>query len=277
MKIALVTGANSGFGLHTSLELLKMGFVVYAAMRDINKKDNLVDEAKKLNLLDNLHVHKVDVTKIDDIEKVKEKIHQEHGQLSVLINNAGYCQGGFLSDLSFEEWNNQFQTNVHGAFLVTKTMLSLLENEKDSKVINISSVSAIIGLPGMSAYSSSKFALEGLSESLRIELLSKNIYVSLVEPASYKTKIWEKGLGKISETTNERNSYQENVVTHARSAEKNGGNPIDVAKLILKICKTNKPKLRYQIGKGAKTLYIIKKLVPWCLIEKIIQTKLNRG
>src|SRR5690606_28428000 len=121
---------------------------------------------------------------------------------------------------------------------------------------------------------SSKFALEGMSESLRIELLPHNIYVSLVEPGSYQTKIWEKGLAGIDPTDMEEDALKKSVFQYARKAANAGANPQEVADLVARICRQKKPKLRYPIGKGAKALYFAKKLVPWSLIERVVMKQL---
>ncbi|SDY29153.1 NADP-dependent 3-hydroxy acid dehydrogenase YdfG [Evansella caseinilytica] len=270
MDVAIVTGANSGIGMLTTLELLKAGYTVVATMRNLENQEELVEHASRLELTDRLDVRKLDVTVLKDIEAVKDGVEKKYGKLTVLINNAGYCQGGFLSDLTTEEWRQQQDVNVHGPFQMTKIFLPLLERAAPANIINISSVSGLFGFPGMSPYCSSKFALEGLSESLRLELLPQRIFVSLVEPAAYNTKIWEKGLEKIESTQLEGAPIKQAVVSYAQQASAASSDPLEVARLIVKICRMKAPGFRYPIGKGARLLFHAKRWLPWRLLEKIV-------
>ena len=272
MKIALITGANSGIGFYTSIELLKAGFVVVATMRDISKQAALVKEVELLGLKKALYIQQMDITKKEEIINVKNMIEEKFGSLDILINNAGYCQGGLLAEITYDEWEAQQKTNLLGTLQVTKVFLPLLEKKTPSQIINLSSVSGFFGFPGMSAYTSSKFAIEGLSESLRLELLPKQIFVTLIEPASYKTKIWEKGLANI---TDQGDDFKQNLFKYAKASANNGSDPIEVALLVVKICQTNKPKFRYPIGKGARTLAFLKRVLPWSIIEKIVLNRLR--
>lgn len=274
MKIALVTGANGGFGLLTCIELIQSGFHVVATMRNIENRKDLAAQVEQLGLSERLTVLQMDVTKIAEIEKAKGIVGEKFGKLDILINNAGFCQGGFIEDLTLEEWDNQYGTNVTGTFSVIKIFLHLLEAAGHAHIINISSVSGYFGFPGMSPYCSSKFALEGMSESLRLELLPRNIHVSLVEPASYQTKIWEKGLENIKIKESDY-SYKKQVYRYAKNAEEHGSDPREVAELIVKICKKDKPRFRYPIGRGAKSLWLFKRVLPWKVIEFVVMKKLK--
>lgn len=274
MKIALITGANSGFGKLSTVELLQTGFHVVACMRDTANQTSLVEEAEKQGCLQQLTILEIDITSEKTIVAAKEHVENTFGKLDVLVNNAGFCAGGFLEDMSFEAWEMQQNTNINGTFRMTKRFISLLEKAENAKIINISSVSGYFGFPGMSAYCTSKFALEGMSESLRLELLPKNIYVSLVEPASYQTKIWDKGLAGI-EVTTEDEPYKQKIFKYATMSAKGGSNPIEVAKLIRTIAISKKPKFRYPVGKGAKGLSRLKRLLPWRFIEWVVLKKLK--
>ncbi len=276
MKIALVTGSNSGIGLLTSLELMKAGYTVIATMRNISNKHELVEKTEQLELTLLLDIQQMDVTNQTEIAAVQNYIEETYGELHVLVNNAGYCQGGFLNELTTAEWEAQQKTNVIGVFLVTKSFLPLLEKPQQSHIINVSSVSGIFGFPGMTPYCSSKFALEGFSESLRLELLAKKVFVSLVQPASYQTKIWNKGLAKIANSSLDKDLMKLTIVNYAKQAAKNAADPSEVARLIVKICQDQKPNFRYPIGKGAKTLSLAKRILPWSWIEKIVLYKLGK-
>lgn len=274
MKTAIVTGANSGFGLLTCIELVQAGFNVIATMRNLDNKHDLVKRLEQLNFLDRAVFFQMDVTKPSEVAHVKEKIEEKFQCIHVLVNNAGYCQGGFFEDLTLEEWELQQKTNVSGTFSVTKAFLPLLERAGHAHIINVSSVSGMVGFPGMGAYCSSKFAIEGFSESLRLELLSKNIYVSLVQPASYKTKIWEKSLNDVN-AQNFDEPLKKHIYQYAENAAKNSGDPKEVAKLIVKISQSKAPGFRYPVGKGAKMIHFLKGIIPWRFIEKVILWKLK--
>ncbi|WP_036687795.1 SDR family oxidoreductase [Paucisalibacillus globulus] len=276
MRVALVTGANGGIGKLISLELIRAGFLVIAAMRNTAKQDELVGIVKNLGLEANLEIVQMDVTKEEEIGEIKGWIQSRFGQLDVLVNNAGYSQGGFIEDLTMEDWESQYGTNVFGVIQITKSLLPLLKKSHKGQIINISSVSGYFGFPGMGPYCSSKFAVEGFSESLRLELLSEHIFVSLIEPASFKTGIWEKGL-EIGEIIMEEEILKRNAFDFAKQASKNAGNPFEVANLVRKICHEKKPKFRYRVGKGANSLWFIKKLVPWSIIERIVLKRLNKS
>lgn len=273
MKHVLITGSNSGFGLETALLLANRGYYVIATMRDIEKKEEILKRAEKDNIPTSHFLFlTMDVTDVTSIQLAKEIIDKENIIIDILINNAGYCQGGFIDELEVEDYEKQFQTNVLGMISVTQTFLSHLKESKNGKIINVSSVSGIIGLPGMTPYCTSKFAVEGFSESLRLELLPHRISVSIIQPTSYKTKIWEKGLENIKE--DQTNHFKQKLYQEATKSAKHGSEPKEIAHLIAKICLKTNPKLRYPVGKGAKSLSMIKKLFPWTWIERGAKWKL---
>ncbi|WP_413377365.1 SDR family oxidoreductase [Alkalihalobacillus sp. 1P02AB] len=277
MKLALVTGANSGFGFLITIELLKQGYTVVATMRKLENRLELVEQAHQLRIEEHLHIKKMDVTNPEEVKKVAEELTATFGQLDILINNAGYCQAGFFNDLELDEWQEQFNVNVTGAFLVTKELLPLLKKSAPAKIINISSVSGFIAFPGLSAYCASKYALEGFSESLRIELLSEQIYVSLIAPGSYQTRIWEKSLKDAEKYNLEQSPFKAKVINQAKEASANAGDPNEVVQLVMKVSQKKKPKLRYPVGKGIGLLYYLKRLLPYALMEKLILLKVKAG
>lgn len=275
MKKVLITGTNSGFGMLSVLELAKSGYFVIATVRDINKSNELLDLASQMNVHQNIEIYLLDLEFSEQIYVLKEKIVENHGSIDVLINNAGYCLGGLTEEVPICAWRNQFEVNYFGTLQMIQQFLPLLKKNKGSRIINISSVSGLLGLPGFGPYASSKFAIEGLSESLRLELLSENVYVSLVEPAAYKTKIWEKGLEDFKKNADSSHILKSKLLKEATNSYENGSDPIEVANLIVKICHTDKPKFRYPIGNGARFLYIAKRISPWSLVEWFARRKLK--
>jgi len=273
----LITGTSSGFGFLTTLTLAKKGYHVIATMRDIKKKTSLLEEAKKNGVFDSIDIVSLDVTDEKQIQKVVEYVSTTYGSLDILINNAGYCTGGITETIPLSSFKEQFDTNFFGVIAVTKAFLPFMRKQRKGKIINIGSVSGSFGFPAMAPYVSSKFALRGYSESLRLELLPFNIFVSLVEPGSYQTNIWEKGLENVQLSV--ESDYQHlvnNVFKEATNAKENGNNPLEVAEKLAFICSVKKPAFYYAIGKETKRLVGLKKWIPWSLLEKIITYKLTR-
>ncbi len=275
MKHAIVTGTSSGFGEMMAIELAKSGYQVTATMRDMKKKNRLLELSASEGLLENIAIVPLDVTLQDSIEEFKRYL-QSLSSVDLLVNNAGFAQGGFCEELTVDEYRQQFETNFFGTVAVTQTVLPAMRKQRSGKIINMSSISGRFGFPGLSAYVASKHALEGFSESLRLELKPFGIDVILVEPGSYKTNIW-KNVEKVS--VHKSSPYEpamESIMNQLKSAEASHGNPQDVARLVACIASERNPQLRYPIGKGVKNTLLFKSILPWKTIEKIVMNKLKK-
>ncbi|NRD79686.1 SDR family oxidoreductase [Bacillus sp. BRMEA1] len=274
-KTAIITGSSSGFGLLCAVELALAGFTVIATMRDVTKATELLNLTKEKQLQEFIHVRQLDVTSSESIDTFNQYL-TEFSNIAVLINNAGFALGGFSEELGIEDYKYQFETNFFGVIAVTNAVLPFMRANKHGRIINISSISGKIGFPGLSAYTASKHALEGYSESLRLELKPFGIDVSLIEPGSYQTNIW-KTIDKIDKDPESPYVRYLNVILQEIESDKrNFGNPAEVAKLAAKIAsQPSSPKLRYPIGKGVKTNLILKNAMPWKLLEKFIMTKMK--
>ncbi|ARO18498.1 short-chain dehydrogenase [Bacillus anthracis] len=271
-KVAIITGSSSGFGLLTTLELAKKDYLVIATMRNLEKQANLLSQATQLNLLHNITVQQLDVTDQNSIHNFQLFL-KEINRVDLLINNAGYANGGFVEEIPVEEYRKQFETNLFGAISITQLVLPYMRVQKNGKIINISSISGQVGFPGLSPYVSSKYALEGWSESLRLEVKPFGIDVALVEPGSYNTNIWEVGkqlATNQSDTTSPYKEYMDKIQKHINSGSDTFGNPIDVAKKIVDIAEAKRTTLRYPIGKGVKFMILAKKILPWRLWEYLV-------
>ncbi|WP_020063129.1 oxidoreductase [Bacillus sp. 123MFChir2] len=264
-KIAIITGSSSGFGLLTSLEFAKKGYLIIATMRNIKKQTKLLEKAASLHLERNIIIHQLDVTSQKSIENFTSFINNL-GRVDILINNAGYASGGFVEEIPIEEYRNQFETNVFGAIAVTQAVLPVMRKQKYGKIINVSSISGKMGFPGLSPYVASKYAIEGWSESLRLEVKPFGIDVSLIEPGSYNTNIWEIGQ-KLAESTSESESpykeYMKKIEQHIHNGSESFGDPQDVAEKIVSIAESQHPTLRYPVGKGVKLMILLKNVLPW--------------
>lgn len=274
-KNAVVTGSSSGFGLLSVIELALKGFTVIATMRDLNKAAALWEVAKAKHVEEKIHVYALEVTSSEAINQLKNLL-TELPSVDVLVNNAGFALGGFSEELSIEDYRRQFETNFFGVIAVTQTVLPFMRSKGQGRIINISSISGQIGFPGLSAYVSSKHALEGYSESLRLELKPLGIDVTLVEPGSYQTNIW----ASVDQTECKENSpylsYMKSLLKEIETGKVDHGNPVEVAKLVAQIAsQPTSPNLRYPIGKGVKRNLLLKHFLRWEWIESAILKKLR--
>ena len=271
-KVAIVTGSNSGFGLLTALELAKSGFRVIATMRDTAKKTDLLKSVSSLQVEELIHIQELDVTSALSLESFKEFL-TSLDRIDVLVNNAGFAQGGFLEEVRMEEFRQQFETNVFGVIGVSQLILPYMRRQGSGKIINIGSISGRIGFPGLSPYVSSKHALAGLSESLRLEVKPFGIDVHLIEAGSYQTSIWSTGK-KITERSLQSESpylaQMKKLNAHFLEAGAKHGDPRDVSNLVVRIATGRNRRFRYAIGKGTGVTILIKSLLPWKIIERII-------
>ncbi len=264
-KTILITGASSGIGETTAKHFDQLGFKVYAGVR--NDKDASRIEKNSRNITAVI----LDVTQKKHIHQTKALLELElegHG-LDALVNNAGIALAGPLESLSLDDLQKQFDINIMGAISMIQAFLPQLRNAKGN-IINISSTSAMVALPFGSAYAASKFALEGLSDALRIELKQFGISVSLIVPGSVKTAIWDKHdanlsdfLDKMSNDTNKH--YGKNILTQQaliKRVSSKGIHPDVVAKTIEKAIKSQKPKARYLVGPSARVQWFMKTILP---------------
>jgi NAD(P)-dependent dehydrogenase (short-subunit alcohol dehydrogenase family) len=166
-KVAVVTGSSSGIGYETALLLARNGFYTYATMLNLNKSNEIIENAKKDSLL--LRVSELDVTSDEAVSKSIRKIYEEGGRIDVLVNNAGYALLGAVEDSSIEELRAQFGTNFFGAVRVIKAILPIMRRQKSGSIVNVTSMGGRVTIPLDPAYHATKFALEGLTESMRYE------------------------------------------------------------------------------------------------------------
>ncbi|ASS91233.1 oxidoreductase [Aeribacillus pallidus] len=273
--VAFVTGASSGFGLLTSVALAGEGYRVLASMRDLNKRGRLEAAAKEAGVTDRIEIIQLDVNDFSSAETVIQNVIEEYGQIDLLVNNAGYAAGGFTEELAVEEWRRQFETNFFGLVAVTKAVLPSMRARRSGKVVNISSISGRIGFPSMGPYVASKFAVEGFSESLRLEMLPYGVHVVLIEPGSYKTEIWSKGLDAVS--VNPDSPYvkeMEKILKYVNHVADTAPAPDEVIQQIVHVAKSPYPKLRYPVGKGVKLGMVLKNILPWKWWERMVMKRL---
>ena len=279
-KIAVITGASSGFGLLTSVELAKAGFRVVASMRDLGRREKLDQAAAAAGVAGSIDVRALDVCTFEMIPAFIEAVVRDYGRIDVLVNNAGFVVAGFAEDIQLDELRLQFETNFFGAVAMTKAVLPTLRQQRSGHIIQVSSIVGLHGSITVSSYSASKHALEGWSESLRMELNSLGIKVVLVEPGAFATDIWTRG-ARMGQQASQQTSPNLQRSLRVRSAFEKlpKADPIAVARLIVKIAGDPNPKLRYLIGRDAKIQLAMKRILPWKTWEKMIANflKVDQG
>lgn len=270
-KIALITGSSSGFGLLTSVELAKAGFRVVATMRDPTRRDRLDQAAAAAGVAGQLDIRALDVTNFDALPTFVDAVVRDHGRLDVLVNNAGFAVAGFAEDIKLEELRRQFETNFFGAVAMTKAVLPTMRRQHSGHIIMVSSIGGLLGSVSVSSYSASKHALEGWSESLRLEVNALGIKVVLVEPGAYLTDIWTRGAVMGEKATQETSPNIQRILRmRDRIQALPKRDPIEVARLITSIAQDPNPKLRYLVGRDAKIQLAMKRILPWKRFEKVI-------
>lgn len=249
-KVAIVTGSSSGIGYATSLLLARNRFHTYATMRNIEKSADIQEIANKERLP--LQVMQLDVNNDASIRNSIEKVGSENERIDVLVNNAGYGLVGAFEDLSIEEIKSQFETNFFGVIRLTQQVFPIMRKQKSGTIVNVSSGAGRIGFPGMSAYVSSKFALEGLSESMSYELEPFGIKVVIIEPGIIRTNFKKNSVMSKKSLDNSSISPYSSIIqkidSSISSMVEHATPPEEVAKAILHAVISNNPELRYLVG-----------------------------
>ncbi|WP_173916689.1 SDR family oxidoreductase [Halobacillus sp. Marseille-Q1614] len=271
----VITGATSGFGYHTAIKCAEKGMKVIATIRNEKKLKVFQQAGLEKSVEEKIEVWRLDVTKEASIEDFKNSVAKLE-RVDVLINNAGFAIGGFLEQVPIKDYRRQFETNVFGIIQLIQAVVPKMRKQKFGKIINVSSVSGLIGFPGLSAYVSSKHALEGLSESLRFELKPFGIDVALIEPGSFETNIWSSGMDLPTAVYDPKSPYEEYVkgIWKALNRE-DREDPRKVADLMTKLALSESlKKLRYPIGPGVRLNVFLKNTLPWRLLEKVVLSNL---
>lgn len=257
-KVVLITGATTGLGRAMAESLARTGYHVFATGR------NIPDDSK----ITNLSYRYLDVKKSDSVKGTITGILEQHHRIDILINSAGLGLAGPLEEIPFEDIYNLFETNFFGTIRVTKHVIPIMRKQGEGLIVNISSIGGRIGLPFQSIYSSSKFAIESLTEALRIELKPFGIKVCLIEPGDYHTNVNHNRLTVIPQ---KESPYHKRLYEYFDLLENNinkGSNPEELGRLILKITRTRKPRLRYRSGKlFEKITPLARNLIPNRIFE----------
>ncbi|WGV02372.1 oxidoreductase [Bacillus altitudinis] len=275
-KTAIVTGANSGFGKLITLRLAQQGYTVIAGVRQETNAKKLAEEVKNAALSESIHIEALDVTDTQSIQAFQKRLNA-YAPIHLLVNNAGTAYAGFAEDVPVDQYREQFEVNVFGVMEMTQAVLPLMTS--GAKILNMSSISGLMGMPALSPYVSSKFALEGYTESLRIELAAFGIQAALIEPGSFQTNIWNTSMNEQMTPPAEGSKYTaiyQKMMSYIEAQKNNYGDPGEVAELVVSLAEKKRlKKLRYLVGKGVRLSFIAKQLLPWNVWENIILRTLS--
>ena len=250
-KVAVVTGSSSGIGFETSLLLAKNGFHTFATVRNPEKAKAIRDVSDRGELP--IQVVELDVNNDKSVNAAINKIKDEANRIDVVVNNAGYSLIGALEDLSMDEIKAQFETNLFGTIRVIKAALPIMREQQGGTIVNVSSMAGRVGFPLFPVYSGTKFALEGVSESMRLEIDPLGIKIVLIEPGTIRSNFASNAIvGK--KAADPSSPYASQIETLQKSTTRfiNQGTPAEeVAKVILNAVTIDNPELRYLVGNDA--------------------------
>jgi short-subunit dehydrogenase len=269
-KVVLITGASAGMGKETAALLVKNGYTVYGAARRANKMLDL----KQLGV----NVIEMDVTNQDSVVKGIEEIIRTEKRIDILINNAGFGSYGAIEDVSIEDARYQFEVNVFGAARLTQLVLPYMRANNYGKIVNISSIGGKMATPFGGWYHASKFALEGLSDSLRNEVKPFGIDVIVIEPGGIKSEWAGIATGSLVKTSG-HTAYKIMAKRFAAGFEsmekRNVPGPAIIAELIKKALEAKNPKTRYVAGYMAKPVIFLRKLLSDKQMDKMIMSQVK--
>ena len=246
-KTVLVTGCSSGIGYATCLVFARNNFATYGSVRDLSKAERIQEIINKEKLP--LKIIRLDVHEDESIRIAIQKIISDSGGIDILINNAGYGMFGPIEEISIKKIKEQFETNFFGTIRLIKAIVPIMRKQRNGTIVNISSMVGRFGVPLNAAYVSSKFALEGLSESISFELEEFGIKVILVEPGVIQTDFFHNLKIKGNDTKSPYFKLMDKRIGFLKGSMKNSVSSSDqVANIILHAVNSRDPDMRYVIG-----------------------------
>lgn len=250
--VAVVTGSSSGIGYETVLALARNGFTTFATIRNLGKAGQIESVASKQKLP--IHVVQLDVTDDASVQNAIQEVMEKAGRIDVVVNNAAYGLTGAFEDLSIEEIKTEYETNFYGVIRVTQAILPIMRKQGSGRIVNISSGAGRFGYPGGSAYVSTKFALEGLSESMAYELEPFGIKVVLVEPGVIRTNFGSSMIlaKRAQNPSSPYSQMMQRIGASFEQLQKNASDPDLVANIVLQAATSQNPELRYLAGKDVE-------------------------
>lgn len=267
----LLTGCSTGLGLETAVYLAKCGFDVYASMRHLDRRARL--DAAALQADVRLGVVRLDLTDRDSIEAAVQRVVAQSGGIFGLVNNAAIILRGPFEDLGEDEIRRVYDTNVFGTMAVTRAVLPHMRAAGHGRIVTISSVGGRIASFGLSAYCSSKFALEGFAEALALEIAPFGLHSVLVEPGIFDSPYWTQNRGLARNADAPGSSYYEMFRRHEeianRVAKRTHNSPTHVARAVHEALTAQQPRMRYLVGQPASLLVALRRYAPSELFERV--------
>ncbi len=254
-KVALVTGASSGFGQATAAQLAAQDFLVFGTSRAPAH-----NEASGFELLP------LDVRSETSVQTCVQTILGRTGRIDLLVNNAGFAKAGALEETSLEDAQAQFETNVFGVLRMLKAVLPVMRQQGSGQIITVSSLLGVVAMPYLGLYASSKFALEGMIEGLYHELRPFHIKVSLVEPTFFRTKF---DAQPPATPLPAYESARQSMLQFVRQAVEQGPDPEQVARRIVQLATSSAPPLRSYVGPRANLLVALRHWLPQRIFEQV--------
>lgn len=285
----VITGCSSGFGRLTSLALARKGWRVFATVRKAEDRESLRTEAEAAGVGEMLSIILCDITSSEQVAAMAQEVRaqlQEPGAdstvvppLDALLNNAGTAYGGPIELLPLDDLRAQFEINVVAHVSVIQALLPLLKAAKGT-LINVSSVSGLIAIPIVGAYAASKFALEAISDALRLELAPSGVRVVVIEPTSSPTGIWATSLQRTLPIMEQhRSGGYERLLTltekSARRSSQKGFSPQLFVNTVIHILDTEHPKTRYVVPGRARAQVWLRRLLPDRLWDRLLRRTLK--
>jgi short-subunit dehydrogenase len=268
MSNIVITGCSSGIGLETAIYLKERGVRVYPTARR-------EEDVKKLQEMGFENAMKLDVTSSEEIEAVISRVLEKEGTIDVWFNNAGYGQPGAIEDLPTDILREQFETNVFGLHECTRQIIPVMRKQGYGKIIQHSSVLGLVSLFGRGAYNASKYAIEGLTDTLRLELAGTQIYPVLLNTGPITSDFRKNAMQKLRENVDTVHSvFQERYEKSlkAKKSEVPFNEEADtVAKVVYRIVRSGKPKPRYYITKATYLLGFTKRMMGTAFLDRVLQ------
>jgi NAD(P)-dependent dehydrogenase (short-subunit alcohol dehydrogenase family) len=265
-RVVLVTGASSGIGLACAKHLAGRGYRVYGTSRRAG-----TGQAGSVAML------VADVTDDHSVEQAVAAVLEREGRLDIVVNNAGMGIAGPVENTSIEEAKRQLEVNFFGAFRVCRAVLPALRSQRSGYIVNIGSIGGLVAIPYQAMYSASKFALEGLSESLRMEVRPFGVKVVIIEPGDHKTALTENRTAMSGGTDAYSRAFQAALARTAHD-EQSGPGPEQVARLLYRIVNIRNPRLRYTIGPATQRAAVwLKRLLPYSVTEYSMRSYFGLG
>lgn len=268
----LVTGATSGIGLATATLLSLQGYRVIATGRSEAKLQKVAQAADKAGTtIRRVMLDVTNETSISQMEKEVLALTDGYG-VDVLVNNAGYAEAGAIEEIPMDVLRRQFETNVFGLVAVTQRFVPFMRARGHGRIINISSVLGRLSLPLMGAYTSTKHAVEAVSDSLRMELVGTGIDVIIIAPGSIQTNFGETVANSVGSWVNERSPHAARYQRFQRDrVEDRGAKPIVIAKTIEQAIRASRPRPRYAVPYDSKLMPVISGLLPRRALDALMK------